>query len=475
MQFSKSFILAIQIAVTFVSARSVPELTKRDAVLDAWLVKEKPVAYGGILANIGPNGANAQGVNAGAIIASPSKSNPDYWYQWTRDSAMTFKVLLNDYLKGNATLESYLRDYVNESQKLQHTENPSGNYYTGGIGEPKFYVDGRPYTGGWGRPQNDGPAIRATVLIAFANKLLEKGETTYVKTRLYDGKLPTDSVIKADLEHVANNWQKNNFDLWEEVNAIHFFTFMVQRRALIEGAELADKLGDTGAASWYRTQANAIAAKLPSFWNGAYINEHQGINYRSGVDCATLLGAIHGNGAKGYGLYEPVSDEIILSLEKLVSVMKPLYGINSNTAVGTAIGRYPEDVYDGVGTSKAHPWFICTATAADILFQARNKLIKNGKVDITSLNVNFYKKWVSSAAVGNSFTAGSSQFLAITGGLTTYADGFLARVKLHATSEGDLSEQFNRDTGFQEGAKKLTWSYAALVAAINSRDGAVPY
>lgn len=388
---------------------------------------------------------------------------------------MTFKVLLNDYLKGNNSLEGYLRDYVNESQKLQHSNNPSGGYTTGGIGEPKFHVNGSPYTGGWGRPQNDGPAIRATVLIAFANKLIEKGETSYVKTRLYDGKLPTDSVIKADLEHVANNWQKNNFDLWEEVNAIHFFTFMVQRRALLEGATLADKLGDSGAATWYRSQANAIGARLPSFWNGAFINEHQGISYRSGTDCATLLGAIHGNGAKGYGLYEPVSDEILLSLEKLVSVMKPLYSINSNPNVGTAIGRYPEDVYDGVGTSKAHPWFICTATTADILYQARNAHQKNGFVKITSLNVNFYKKWVSGASVGASYAAGSSEFKAITDGLTAYGDSFLARVKLHAATNGDLSEQFNRDTGFQEGAKKLTWSYASFVGAKASRDGEVPY
>ena len=41
-------------------------------------------------------------------------------------------------------------------------------------------------SGGWGRPQTDGPAIRATVLIKFANKLLDAGETTYVTSKLYD-------------------------------------------------------------------------------------------------------------------------------------------------------------------------------------------------------------------------------------------------------------------------------------------------
>ena len=43
---------------------------------------------------------------------------------------------------------------------------------------------------------------------------------------------PSNSVIKNDLEYVANYWKVNGFDLWEEVTGQHFFTYMVQVRLL---------------------------------------------------------------------------------------------------------------------------------------------------------------------------------------------------------------------------------------------------
>lgn len=70
-----------------------------------------------------------------------------------------FKVLLNQYLAGNASLEAFLRDYAAEADKLQHTTNPSGGYASGGLGEPKFYVDGQPFT-------FVGPRPLSTVAIA---------------------------------------------------------------------------------------------------------------------------------------------------------------------------------------------------------------------------------------------------------------------------------------------------------------------
>ena len=60
--------------------------------------------------------------------------------------------------------------------------------------------------------------------------------------KLYDGKEPSSSVIKADLDFVSNHWQDPCFDLWEEVNGTHFYTRMQQRTALREGAALAKAL-----------------------------------------------------------------------------------------------------------------------------------------------------------------------------------------------------------------------------------------
>lgn len=52
--------------------------------------------------------------------------------------------------------------------------NPSGDLQPSGkgLGEPKFNVDMTEFTGSWGRPQRDGPALRATAMISYANWLI---------------------------------------------------------------------------------------------------------------------------------------------------------------------------------------------------------------------------------------------------------------------------------------------------------------
>jgi len=46
---------------------------------------------------------------------------------------------------------------------------------------------------------------------------------------------------------------------------------------------------------------------------------------------------------------------------------------------------------------------------------------------------------------------------------------FLAVVRRHADGEGALSEQFDRVTGFERGARDLTWSYGAFLQAMRAR------
>ncbi|KAA8909862.1 Six-hairpin glycosidase-like protein, partial [Sphaerosporella brunnea] len=411
----------------------------------------------------------AKSADAGAVIASPSTSNPDYYYQWTRDSSMVFKVLLYSYLNGNSSIDTFLRELATESDKLQRTSNPSGGPRCSGagIGEPKFYVNGAAYTGGWGRPQNDGPAIRATVLIKFASVLLDAGETSYKKD-------PSQTVIKNDLEYVANYWQVSGFDLWEEVQGQHFFNYMVQQRALIEGAELATRLGDTGAATWYNQQAAAIKAALPSFWssNRGYLISTLNTG-RNGLDCGTLLGSLHGNGKRGFGVYPASSDEVLVTLHKLVDVMQPLYPINTApNAPGIAIGRYSSDAYDvsGVGTSIANPWFICTFTVAETLYTAINQFNARGSIIISATSLSFYQKFLSSVTAGT-YSSSTSTYTTIVNNMKAYADSFIATGQTHARSNGSLSEQFSRTDGLQKGARDLTWSYASFLALKWARDG----
>ncbi len=62
---------------------------------DAYFATEVPTAKAGVLANIGPSGSKSSGALLGIVIASPSTSNPDYLYTWTRDSSLTLKALID--------------------------------------------------------------------------------------------------------------------------------------------------------------------------------------------------------------------------------------------------------------------------------------------------------------------------------------------------------------------------------------------
>lgn len=94
------------------------------------------------------------------------------YYTWTRDSALTMKVLIDQFRNGDTSLLTVIEEYISSQAYLQTVSNPSGSLSTGGLGEPKFNIDETAYTGSWGRPQRDGPALRATALIAFGQWLI---------------------------------------------------------------------------------------------------------------------------------------------------------------------------------------------------------------------------------------------------------------------------------------------------------------
>lgn len=94
------------------------------------------------------------------------------YYTWTRDSALTLKVLIDLFKNGDSDLLGVIEEYIDAQAHIQTVSNPSGGLSTGGLGEPKFNVDETAFTGAWGRPQRDGPALRATALIAFGQWLI---------------------------------------------------------------------------------------------------------------------------------------------------------------------------------------------------------------------------------------------------------------------------------------------------------------
>jgi glucoamylase len=208
------------------------------------------------------------------------------------DSSLVLKVIIDRYVSGRDTDSAPLISaWVTAMAKIQQVENRSGGVSTGGLGEPKFNIDETAFTGDWGRPQRDGPALRSTSMIRLANHLLAQGNDTWVKQNLWP-------VLKLDVGYVADSWNLTGFDLWEEVSGSSFFTTAVQHRSLREGIALATALGDPDktVAEW-TTQADNALCFLQSYWSseGGYIvaNVNGGTAVRSGLDSNTILGSIH--------------------------------------------------------------------------------------------------------------------------------------------------------------------------------------
>lgn len=62
------------------------------------------------------------------------------------------------------------------------------------------------------------------------------------------------------------------------------------------------------------------------------------------------------------------------------------------------------------------------------------------------------------------------QLCQIAQALLTEADKILYSVYRHVPDSGILTEEINRYTGFEQGAKNLTWSYDSFVTAVWSRN-----
>lgn len=315
--------------------------------------------------------------------------------------------------------------------------------------------------------------------MAYVDHFLAQGGSASELKFLYDSTMPVNSVIKADLEYISHNWQNESFDLWEEVKGQHFFTLIVQLRAVLEGAAFARRMSDPGAAVWYDKQAVAMRHKLDEFWSqdGWIISTllRDPAKPRGGLDCGTILGSIHGM-SEEQTAYNPHSDRMLATHYQYVQAMKSLYKINKMPDIpGVAVGRYPEDVYDGYHKSLGNPWYLCTTAAAELMYTATHLFERERNISVSTTSLQFFQQFLPSASSGQVFGAGSKEFRTIIDGMTDHGDSFMATVRHFAQANGSLSEQYNRDTGAFQGARDLTWSYGAFISASQARRNGIVF
>ncbi|KAG8160129.1 hypothetical protein KVR01_009665 [Diaporthe batatas] len=446
--------------------RSNGEVIKRS--VDSFVATESPIALSRLLCNIGANGCYTSGVASGAVIASPSKANPDYWYTWTRDAGLVLKELIDIFANNyNTTLQSDIQNYITAQARLQGVSNPSGSLSNGaGLGEPKFNVDLSQFTGDWGRPQRDGPALRAIALITYANWLVANGYSLTASNLVWP-------IIRNDLSYVAQYWNQTGFDLWEEVQGSSFFTTAAQHRALVQGAALASSLGTSCTAC--TTVAPQVLCFLQRFWSSSgYIVANINVNNgRTGKDANSLISSIATFDpavACDAATFQPCSDKALSNHKAVTDSFRSVYGINSGIPQGTAVavGRYSEDVY-----YNGNPWYLTTLAAAEQLYDALIVWKSQGFIQVTSTSLAFFKDLDSSVTTGT-YQSGSSTYTSLLNAVTAYADGYVNVVATYAAPNGSLSEQFEKSNGSPLSAYDLTWSYAAFLSAAARRAGTVP-
>ncbi|MBC7384870.1 MAG: glycoside hydrolase family 15 protein [Cryobacterium sp.] len=471
----RAWVLNFVLAALWVS---LPVANGAESSLEHWIQDQTKRSLDFMIHAISPSDGAL-----GSVMASPSRSQPDYYAFWVRDGSLVMREVWNYRSVNGKLAQNTLKDFALFSRRLQGTSNWSGAAYDLGIGEPKFEIDGHPYEKGWGRPQNDGPALRVSALLGLADDLMRSSDREFVNQVLYRAEMPARTVIKADLEYVAHHWQDSSFDLWEEVRGDHFYTRIAQWRALLDGAVFAQRMGDSSAAKFYKEQSVLVLGSLNAFWSGSkgYLmatrNRIDGAGDKySSLDIAVILGVLH-SGKSGFP-FSVDDDRVIATMFQLEQAFDYAYPLNREKTnpdgfqMAPGIGRYPEDRYDGYRTDRqGNPWFLSTHAMAEYLLRLRGELKAQGGVKITDVSRPFFESLLrTNLRTKRSLQAGDMTFGALLKALADRSDAYIRRSQFHTDRSGHQSEQFNRVDGYMQGARDLTWSYASFLSLRRIRD-----
>jgi GH15 family glucan-1,4-alpha-glucosidase len=422
--------------------------------LDTWLGRQYRHAATAMLTGVSPCGTikTRAGFNQtirpvkGAIVASPIPGaydpDPDYFFHWYRDSALVIdamRVLYADatFLPG---LLIPVADFVRFSLALQRLDGRAivadpgrrdrvapeyaqhlrpdhelGAVHGDGVAsDTRVNPDGSLDILKWARPQHDGPALRALALLRWT------------RAATFDESIAADiaALVQADLGYTLRHSLEASFDIWEEESGLHYYTLCVSAAALENGASWLDERGDRAIAQACRTQAEVIVAKLDNYWleDEAFYRSRAPRpdgNSTKALDIAVILAAVHGaRTAKTHSVHDA---RMLATLARLDELFGAGYAINWGRPAdrGPALGRYAGDKYYSGGA-----YYFSTLGAAEFCYRA---------------------------------------------GLIARGDAYLRTVQAYTPLNGDLSEQFDQNTGLPASARQLGWSYAAFITCIAAR------
>ncbi|MET4699332.1 glucoamylase [Constrictibacter sp. MBR-5] len=390
----------------------------------------------------------------GSVVASPVLADydpdPDYFFHWIRDSALVMDAAVRLAAAGDETADwaGHIRDHVRFSLGLAGLRGRDVLEHGGPRararpdflqfvrpdeelvrvegdripGEVRFAPDGTLDTIRWGRPQHDGPALRALTLM--------RADAAGFGC---DG---LEALLRADLDYTADNAGAACIDLWEDVTGRHYHTQIVQFAALRRGATRI-AASDPAAAMRRRSAAAVIPPSLEACWSETarcYLSrEAADPAGPSQPDIAVVLGVLHA--ALEGGRHSVLDERVTATLAELARRFAADYAINADRPEGhaPALGRFRGDRYYSGGA-----YHFATLAAAE--FHYRRSRAARSAEDARS-----------ECAAG---------------------DAYMSTVRRFAREDGALAEQFDQRTGEPSSAKDLGWSHAAFVTAHQARRAA---
>jgi glucoamylase len=415
-----------------------------NAISATSLVKHRPA----FLQTVRP----VKGSVLGAIGSTESDSEPDYFFHWLRDSAAVINaglMLIGEGIDAEIWRQRY-EDFIGFSRDLGRISgsrflsevdlslitDPKARQFLRPeeeiaavegdalLGEARYNVDGTLDFLRWSRPQHDGPAARALACLYFLNNVPASREI----------REETAALLGADLGYTLTHAGAPCYDIWEEENAQHYYTLLVQGEALRKGAIWAERCTKNAPeAPLCREAAQHLEAELERFWSPekgfllSRIMPHGRTTSRE-LDFAVILGVLHSGRPDGpHSLTDP---RVAATLAKLEDLFAKDYALNRKAGAALAFGRYKGDSYFSGGA-----YYFCTFGAAEFYYR-----LAAAKRDA---------------------------------GLIGKGDNILEMARRSIPASGEISEQFDQTTGEQTSAKCVTWGYAAFLTAWQARKDAL--
>jgi len=380
----------------------------------------------------------------GGVLASPDRNvnqGGSYYYAWMRDAGLTMRTLLRTFPNQKLIQEKF-QHYTQWVQTVQHRRDPN---QINVLGEPKFDLPkGEVYTGGWCRPQNDGPAIRATTLLLH----LRDGAVRDART---------EALVFTDLDYVASTWHTPGCDLWEEIRSDDLFWGLTHSLlAMTHGAALAAARQDTARHQRYQTAAAAITQQLQQHFDVQRSLIFETTTSGRELDTA-VIGALRLYAEAGIAPYPfpPNAKTVAQTIAAYNDYFCSAFPINQamSDQPGILYGRYEGDHYGG-----GNPWILSTAQLAGLLYQAAHAVQTSGTTDLAAWN-NILHASIRAPTVA-----------ALPASLVAAGDGVMQRIyTLTQPYAFNLTEQLDKTSGAPCSAKDLTWSYSAVLSSIFTR------